>query len=204
MLVDTREPKKLKEYFSKHGFKITKLDIGDYQINGFYIERKRISEFMQSLYNGRLFNQLYALNSVNGILLLHNIWERIDDKQFNKILARLKVLYKNISIILVKGEQDMKEFILSMAEATNKPSGERPIKFHKKSKIIDMIEDMFTAIRGIGRKTSKDIITKGYSIRELSNKSKDELQLLLGNKVGERIYIIFNFKYSDNGNREMN
>jgi len=194
MLIDSREPKKFIEYFERQGFKVTKLDIGDYQVGEYIIERKRISEFMQSIYSGRAFEQLYKLNSVHGILLLHNIWERYDENQFHKILASIIKSFPNINIIIVKDELAVKEFISYLAKILNKPKGEKPVKFKKKIYIEDTLEDMFTAVKGVGRKTAKYIVTSGYSLKELANMNLTELQNLFGKKLGARLFYIFNWK----------
>ncbi|MEM1837843.1 MAG: ERCC4 domain-containing protein, partial [Pyrobaculum sp.] len=66
VLVDTREHNEeiiraIKE--SGCGVIKTKLEVGDYSAGGFIFERKSVSDFVNSIIDGRLFSQLERLRN---------------------------------------------------------------------------------------------------------------------------------------------
>ncbi len=164
--IDLNEPKEVRNYFSEH--KLCRLNC-DYLINDVAIERKTFSDFLQSLYNGRLFNQLLKTKSVHEKTIL--VIESLIDPA---LLINPKIFYSTTQYITLKlgipivFSQSLENTVevLKMLCSTNDG-----IFFYRKIKIlpkkISITEKMLRCIDGVGPKRARRIIEKYKTIANI-------------------------------------
>ena len=182
------------------------LKVGDYIANGVAVERKTISDFISSMINRRLLNQLEELQQYeNRLLIIEGIDEQElytdSEKGLEKIgmhpnsirgfLLSILLNYK-VPIIFTKNYTDTAHFLSVL---TKRKSKEQPLNVRKKT--LDKKEQMQFIIEsfpGIGPKTSKKLLKEFKTIQNIINASEEELKKILGKKA-ETIRKIIEGKY---------
>ena len=179
------------------------LKIGDYLVKGAVVERKTISDFMSSMVNGRLVNQLEELKQYENKLLLI---EGLDEQELytdsadrggihpNSIRGFLLsiVLKHKVPVIFTKNYADTARFIsvLSKRKETELPLNARKKSLSDKETMQFVIE----SFPGIGPKTAKKLLKKFGTIKNIINARKDKLKAEIGKKA-ESVNKIVNKKY---------
>lgn len=201
ILVDSSEPYDIPAELGIAGVPtdITKLDVGDYVIGRFIIERKSSNDFYQSIYNRRIFDQLKRLNDLEDykpILCVHgpfppgHKWMRIKgrpiklsltkDEKGQKERTGISVLstavnsYHRVSILLLKSEEQFIKFIVDLyyrqTQKAKKPSAK------KKADSLEQIKfNIFCQIPLVGSKGAQTLAKSDKSIIELSQMSVEDL-----------------------------
>lgn len=193
--IDVREPSSFVEKFSsiakERGFeiKIGTLDFGDFKCGNIIIERKEINDFAASVTSDRMYSQLFRMKenpSYSSIVLVYGNYEDLNWKNKDKIPnikgGEYKILRMGIPILFLSNEDSFIDITLKLFEYSE--DMDIPIKKIKK----DGTMSTFRALDGCGKKTA-DILQKKYKcLGNLTRASKEEIQELIGNKVGERVY----------------
>jgi Fanconi anemia group M protein len=169
------------------------LKVGDYLVNNVAIERKTVSDFINSMINKRLIRQLQELSQYEDRLL---IIEGIDEQELysdnfsddrvgmhpNAIRGfLLSVLLKfKTPIIYTKDYRDTAKFIyiLSKKEKRESSLNVKKKSFNKKEQKQFIVE----SFPGIGPKTAKKLLENFKSIKNLMNSPNEEVQKVIGKK----------------------
>ena len=182
---------------------IKELKVADYVVKGVAIERKTVSDFISSMINRRLINQLEEISQYPDRLL---IIEGIDEQELytdaenregvhpNSIRGfLLSILLKyRVPIIFTKNYQDTAKFFWILARRKSK---EIPLNVNKKSlNKKERLQFIIEGFPGIGPKTAKKLLKKFGTIKNIINASEEELKEILGKKV-ESIKKIIDEKY---------
>ena len=165
------------------------LKVGDYIVNGVAVERKTVSDFISSMINKRLSNQLEELQQYKKKLL---IIEGIDEQELysedrdgmhpNAIRGfLLSILLKyNVPIIYTKNSDDTAKFLSVLAKKIDK---EASLNVSKKSLTKkERMQFILESFRGIGPKTAKKLLKKFKTIKNIINLPKEELEKEIGKK----------------------
>ena len=204
IIIDYREKNSLvPTELIKLGFGVhfQELKVADYIVNNIVIERKTVSDFITSMKNRRLLNQLEELQQYENRLL---IIEGIDEQELytdsgpeeiiyekNKIGMHpnsirgflLSILLKHkVPIIFTKNALDTAKFIAVIAR--KKDSIEIPLNAKKKT--LDKKEQLQFIIEGfpgIGPKTARKLLKKFKTIKQIINASEEELKEIIGKKA---------------------
>ena len=169
------------------------LKVADYIVKDTAIERKTVSDFISSMINRRLFNQLEELQQYeNRLLIIEGIYEQelysdsneiggINSNAIRGLLLSILLKYKT-PIIFAKNYEDTAKFILVLSKKKTKdiPLNVKKKSLNKKERMQFIIE----GFPGIGPKTSKKLLKKFGTIKNLVNASEDELKEILGKKSG--------------------
>jgi Fanconi anemia group M protein len=173
------------------GFEVEfkELKVADYIIKGVAIERKTISDFISSMINRRLINQLEELQQYSSKLL---IIEGIEEKELysdnnlginaNSVRGFLiSILLKHkVPILLTKNAGDTAKFIEILSKRKQK---ETPLNITKKS--LDKKERMqfiLEGFPGIGPKSAKKLLSEFKSIKNIINATEEDLKKVIGKK----------------------
>ena len=114
IIVDTREKQSLisANLIEQNAFvNFEHLEIGDYLISNIIIERKTISDFIQSMINKRLFHQLQEIKKYPEYLLLIEGEKEIPEKfekPFKGLILSIITKHK-VPIIFTKDEKETAE-----------------------------------------------------------------------------------------------
>ncbi|MCH8945922.1 MAG: hypothetical protein IIA85_03295 [Nanoarchaeota archaeon] len=178
------------------------LKVGDYIVKDVAIERKTVNDFISSIKNKRLINQLEELQQYKNKLL---IIEGLDEQELytdsedrigmhpnavRGFLLSILLKYK-VPIIFTKNYKDTAKFILILSKKKEK---EMSLNITKKS--LDKKERkqfILEGFPGIGPKTAKKLLKKFKTIKNIFNSSQEELREVIGKK--SEIFKIINEKY---------
>jgi len=192
--IDYREKNSLvASELAKLGFEIEfkELKVADYIVKDVAIERKTVSDFISSMINRRLINQIEELKQYENKLL---IIEGIDEQELysdensdgvspNSIRGFLLsiLLRHKIPTLFTKNPKDTAKF---MERIARKKENEMSIRAVKKS--LDKKEQMQFIVEGfpgIGPKNARKLLEKFKTIQEIINASQEELQNTIGKKA---------------------
>ncbi len=172
--VDFREPKEILQYFNE--FEVCKLN-GDYLVNNIAFERKTFTDFLQTLYAGRLFNQLAKTKKEhkNTILIIENL---IDPN----FLTNPKIFYSTTQYITLNLGVPVvfSQSLQNTAEIITRAGTLKELNFfYFNTKFVPLkintTERMLQCIPGIGRKRAKYLLNKYESIIKIANLNKKDI-----------------------------
>ena len=167
------------------------LKIGDYLVKNIIIERKTVSDFISSMINQRLHNQIKDLQQYeNKLLIIEGIEEQelYNEENGNGVHANavrgflLSIILKHkIPLIFAKNPRDTAKFISVLSR--KKPT-EISLNFNKKPKTKqEQLQFILEGFPGIGPKTAKKLLEKFKTIKNIINTSEEELEKVLGKKA---------------------
>jgi len=186
------------------------LEVGDYVIGNVCFEAKSAQDFLQSLLNKRLWNQLDNMDrtyEINIVLIYGNMDEAIRtvSSKFGKdmpIEARLTLLNNKFmggigrialdtdaKPIFVPNESIAAKLIASIAKMQPVDRPAIAPALVKRISTDDMRLDTLTTIKGVSEKKAKDLLKTFGSIMEIGECKLEELTYLdgIGETIAERI-----------------
>jgi ERCC4-type nuclease len=197
---------------------VTNLRAGDIAIVGeriLLIERKSPNDFLSSIRNGRLFEQLVKLLSAEGIggrgvsriaLLIHGeifgylALERDYYAQIYGALMEISFVY-GVPSFFATNDSELKSFLRTAIkrEAEGKNDSEIKGRWYRERKDLphkDQRIYLLSSIPYIGDKLAKNLLDHFGSIAGIANASVSELKEveLIGDKKAKLIYEIFHRK----------
>jgi Fanconi anemia group M protein len=196
ILVDYRERNSLvASTLVELGFEIEfrELKVADYLVNNVAIERKTVSDFVNSIINKRIIRQLQELQQYNNkLLIIEGIDEQelysddnTDEKTIHPNAIRgflLSVTIKHrIPVILTKNYEDTAKYLAVLARKKEKESSLNVTKksLNKKERLQFILE----GFPGIGPKTAKKLLQHFKTIKNITNASIEELTEVIGKKA---------------------
>ena len=194
IIVDYREKNSLvisKLINSGFELEIKELKIGDYIVKDTIIERKTVSDFISSMVNQRLHQQIKDLQQCkNKLLIIEGIEEqelyndehnkRMHSNSIRGFLLSITLKHK-IPIIFTKNAEDTAKFIEVLYKKQN---SEMSLNHNKKPKTKqEQSQFILESFPGIGPKTSKKLLKEFKSIKKIINASEKELRIILGKKA---------------------
>ncbi len=210
IFVDSREQNSnvLKELFEKDCKIITKqLTIGDYVLSKeVCVERKTIEDFINSMIDGRLFNQMIDLRenyekpliiiegNMNEIFTIRNMHK-------NSIIGAITsiALDYNIPILNTKNDKETADYLYVIAKR-EQIAREKEISLRIGRKGLTIQEQQQYFIEGlplVGPTMAKKLLEKFGSIKEIINASEKQLQEVenMGGKKAKKIKKIIEEEY---------
>jgi len=183
------------------GFEIEfkELKVADYIVQNIAIERKTISDFISSMLNKRLLNQLEELKQYeNKLLIIEGIDEQEIYPESNGVSPNairgflLSILLKhNIPMLFTQNYKDTAQFINRIAR---KKDQEMPIRANKKTlNKKEQMQFILEGFPGIGPKTAKNLLKKFGTLQNIFSAPQDELKKVIGKKA--EIFMILEENY---------
>jgi Fanconi anemia group M protein len=164
-----------------------RLDVADFIIStDIGIERKKASDFEQSIIDGRLFTQAEKLKNEFKkplIVIIGNDFERIKPKALSGAFISLIVDY-SIPLVFLNNEEEFAEFISKIVEREGKPVKERKTNFSRKNTDFKLQKiNVVEALPGVGPQLARKLLQKFKTLKNLFN--ADEKQLMEVEGVGK-------------------
>lgn len=186
------------------------LSMGDYLLPGeIVIERKAGDDFLNSLYDGRLFEQVGRLRDHYDeviVLIEGRPWElyraRGREKQIYASMASLLLDY-DVKLIYSQDQRTSAIIIESLARRMAEERGNRVV-IHKKPKLSTTREWQLyiaSSFPGIGPKLARRLLETFGSLESLFSASVSELQKLLGEKKAQRMKHLLKAPYEKSERR---
>jgi Fanconi anemia group M protein len=174
------------------GFEVEfrELKIADYLVNNVAIERKTISDFINSIINKRIIRQLQELQQYENKLLIiegideHELYsddsEGINSNAIRGFLLSVTIKQK-IPVILTKNYEDTARYLAVLARKKEKESSLNVTKksLNKKERLQFILE----GFPGIGPKTAKKLLSHFHTLKNIANASLEELTEVIGKKA---------------------
>ncbi len=195
IIVDTREKQSLIAASlseKKANIKFEKLDIGDYLIDDTIIERKTFSDFVNSMLNKRLTEQLHNLKKYpRYFLIIEGFYYHYNDFNIHEnavkgMLLSIATDFK-IPIIYTEDTKDTASFLILLAKRIEKPKTQYSARQTKTLKTLEEQKQfILEGFPGIGPIASKNLFDKFGSLKNIFNISREEiekLKILDDNKV---------------------
>jgi len=166
--------------------KITSLKIGDYQIGNTIIERKTTNDFISSMLNKRLMDQLTQMQQYDEKILiiegkLEDLYNKINPNAIRGFILSILTNYK-INIIFTKDFLDTTNYLVTLAKQQLKPQTQ--ISMH--SRIPKTTEEqkqyILEAFPNIGPKKAKSLLKKFQKLNNIFNAKEEELKDILKNQ----------------------
>ncbi|MBU1501593.1 MAG: hypothetical protein KJ905_02355 [Nanoarchaeota archaeon] len=169
------------------------LKVADYLVKDVAIERKTVSDFISSMINRRLLNQLEELQQYpNRLLIIEGIDEQelysnsenfsggMHPNSVRGFLLSIVLKYK-VPIIFTRDGHDTAKFISVLAKRKSKE-----ISLNVGKKTLDKKERLQFIIEGfpgIGPKSARKLLEKFKTLKAIANASEGELEEILGKKA---------------------
>jgi len=203
--IDAREKSSIINILSTRGIpvKIENLDVGDFIVGDYIIERKTIHDLAKSIFDGRIFSQLKSLSNIGkGKLIFLIEGKKIDFLKYSTLKAFLGVVYTiifdfNIPIYFSENEEETAELIsyLYFKSVERKKKTER-VRYEKKPRDIHEIQKhVLSGIPGIDNKLAERLLERFGSLKNIANATPTRLMEVkgVGNELAMRIYKVFNY-----------
>lgn len=202
IIIDDREPLEIKDKIENK--KIERLEVGDYIIGDFLIERKSNHDFINSILSKRLWIQLSNMKHLEDykscLIIIENLWKPFANKKINygdnMIFGAFRTIIQSYQIPILQFENNT-DFILFLKicdKKKNKKKDFLPLPKKKTISIDDKKIMSLSYIEGISIKSSKKLLENFGSIKNISNIDESEFLKLegIGKKLAGNIHRFFN------------
>ena len=205
IIADDRENRIAKE-FSRKDIDVAKkrLEVADFVLSeDVAVERKTSQDFVDSIVDNRLFDQLQDLNSYEDPVILiegGNIYSKrnVSEKAIRGALSSV-ILDYNIPIIWSQGVDDTVELLIQMAEKEQDDSEkEVAVRGNSSGKTMKQRKEFIVAgLPGINTKIARRLLREFKTVRRIFEASNEELQEIegLGPKKAESISSMLDEQY---------
>lgn len=207
IVVDYRELKSnVVKYLSEMGIysEPLKLDVGDYIINEeICIERKSVEDFLASIIDGRLFEQVKNLkeNYKRPIMIIEGeglySLRNINPDAIRGALLSILVDY-NVPIIFTKDEKETSLFIYLLVKREGEDRQYRIV--HKKPKDLKEIQERIVAsLPNINTVLARRLLRKFKTVERIFTAKEYELMTVegIGEKIAKEIRKVLTSKYEE-------
>jgi len=186
------------------------LPLGDYILPGeVIVERKSASDYANSLFDGRLFDQVSRMSEYYDTIVLvveGSIAElrRYHDR-LKQLYAALASLIAEYGVIVVNtgGPGDTAMFLEAFSRKLVESRGARVV-IHKKPKLKSLREwqlYIVSSFPGIGPKLAEKLLENFKTIEAICTASVAELQRVVGEKRADRIKEVLKAPYEPRSKR---
>jgi len=211
LIIDSREKSNLSEFIISEASKMNILtekqwiEIGDYVYQDVCFEAKSTIDFLQSVFNGRLWNQVdnmdrhyeYSIVIIHGSLHQVMAYPKYVNMQINEQLLKHKfygaigrlTLDTDCKVFWVESPQKAAKIITTICKM-------RPVKRNviqptllKRITTDDLRLDMLCTIKGVSKSKAKKIIERYGSVMEVGESNVNELSSIdgIGPTIAKRI-----------------
>jgi len=190
----------------KQKIKLQQLKVADYIIGNVAIERKTLSDFINSMLNKRLIRQVEELKQYPQQILLIEGMDDYPLYEFGKVnpnairgMMLSIMLDFNIPIVLTKNYEDTVQFLILLDKKQRKKPKQISLMAKRKAhSLAEQQQFILEAFSGIGPATAKKLLKQFKTIKKVINaKEKDLIKVKLQKKKAEAMKKIINANYKE-------
>jgi len=200
IIIDTREKQSLiaaNLIERKVNIDFEKLEIGDYLIQDTIIERKTFSDFVGSMLNKRLFDQLREIKKYpKHFLIVEGFYYNYDKFNVHENAIRGMLLSIamdfQVPIIFTEDEKDTANFLILITKRYEKPKQEMSIRPSKTFKTLEEQKQfILEGFPGIGPAAAKNLLDKFPTLQNIFNSTEEELKEIIDeNKIKKLLELL--------------
>ncbi|MGQ4833015.1 MAG: DEAD/DEAH box helicase [Candidatus Asgardarchaeia archaeon] len=210
IIVDSREfSSEVVRYLSDYNCRITikRLPVGDYIISdNVVIERKTSSDFVDSIIDRRLFNQVKDLKVYKTPILLIEGTNLFSHRNVNPNAIRAALISLaidfNIPIIWSSSPKESADIIFTAARREQIEHKRTPTIRAASKPILDdeILEFIVAGIPGVDLSRARQLLSHFKTLKSLFNADIDKLKRVpgIGEKLAERIFRLANYEFGSN------
>ncbi len=197
--MDDREPEIIEILLRKCGALVSKrrIEIADYLIGvDVCVERKSLNDFIRSIYDGRLFNQIEQMKNVcNTIIVLveEPHFHIRPNSKLHYLGALSSLALRGISVIHVASPDDTARFLFYLAK---KVEGEKPsiipVKRRRRPKSWEEAFVVLTSFPGIGPKSAEKLLRRFGTLNDVFNADFSSLKRVIGEAKAKKLKEVIN------------
>ena len=210
--VDTREQNSaIAETLEKMGveIRIKMLEVGDYILSdNCVVERKTISDFLQSIIDGRLFEQLVSMknNYEKPLLLVEGNFQKIysiRNIHKNSIIGALTSVALNyqVPVLFTSCARETVDFLHNIAkrEQLGKPTDIRLRIGRKGMTLAEQQRFVVESLPFVGPKMARSLLKEFKTVQNIANAYSKDLQNVenMGAKKARHIKKVFRANYKE-------
>ena len=164
---------------------VKSLKIGDYLIGNTIIERKTTSDFVSTMINKRLIQQLNQMKKYKQqILIIEGDFENLYRlKNSNSVRGFILSLSQQIPIIFTQDNKDTAKYLITLAKQQLKPKVEFTLHSRIPKTIKEQKQYVLEAFPGIGPKSAKKLLKEFKTLTNTLNASFENLEKILKSKA---------------------
>lgn len=172
---------------------INSLKIGDYLIGKTIIERKTTQDFISSMLNRRMIEQLNQMQKYRSRLLIiegdiEALYPGKEDSRLNPNAIRgfiLSIITNySTNIIFTQDYQDTADYLITLAKQTIKPKTEISMHSRIPKTLKEQKKYILESFPDIGPKKAEKLLEKFKTLNKVFNASEEELSEVLKNRAG--------------------
>ena len=168
------------------------LQIGDYLISDTILERKTYKDFIASITDKRLFNQIHQMKKYPNQFLILEGFNFTYKSSFhpNAIRGAILSIAKQIPIIYTENESDTAKFLITLAKRQEKNPQEFSIRQTKSNLSLEQQKQfILEGFPEIGPTTAKNLLKKFGSLKKIFDAKKEDLLDAISEK---QISVLYN------------
>lgn len=184
---------------------LKRLDVGDYVMSErCVVELKTIPDFVDSIIDGRLLDQLKSLIKLDRPMIILEgdqdmyAQRNLHPNAIRGMLSTITVSY-GIPVIQTKNSKETAEFLRIIAKREQDPE-HKHFSAHANKKPLDdkaLQEYIVSSLPNVGQALAKELLHKFRNVKNIVNASEDELKdvPLLGEKKAKEIQRVLGKDY---------
>lgn len=185
---------------------LTNLDLGDYQVGNYLIERKTMADLIESIIDGRIFRQIKQmkmLSDVEAVVVIEgdikNFLRRAELASYVGTLLSIMLDY-GIKVYVSSGPKETSELLYILYKRlTGEKKKTIRLRTEKKPYVIKEIQKYVLAgIPGVDSILADRLLKYFKTLSNIAKASLDELMKVkgVGPELAKRIYETFNKEYT--------
>jgi Fanconi anemia group M protein len=191
IIVDTREKNSLIPALliqNKIEIQFQTLSSGDYLIKDIIIERKTFSDFISSMINKRIFEQLKELLRYKKAILILEGYEGINELRGNLNPNSLRgfilsiLTNYQIPIVFTKNQEETADYLVLLAKQQEKSKNELTLHSKIPKTLTEQKKYILEAFPEIGPVKAKKLLKRFKTLSKIFQASEEEIQPILKKK----------------------
>ena len=184
---------------------VKRLEVGDFVIGDVCIERKTRKDFVNSIIDKRIFNQLKSMkdNCEKSMVIIEGSEDIYSQRNVhpNAIRGAIASIVVDFGISIIETESPIEtaKMLIAIDRKIEKPKKE--VSLHKRKPISEHELQVYivSSLPEVGSLLAKNMLKEFGTIKNVFNASEKELLRVegIGKLKAKRIYKIINLKYSD-------
>jgi len=199
IIMDDREPELIEKLLRKQGMIVERrrIEVSDYLIGtNVCVERKSLNDFIRSIYDGRLFDQVEQMRTNCEIIIIiieepHFHIKRDAVPHYLGALSSLAL--RGISVIHVISPEDTARFL---AYLSRKVEGDRPsiipVKRRRKPKSWEEAYAILVSFPSIGPKSAEKLLNEFGTLRDVFSADFHRLRRVVGEAKARKLQEVLN------------